>query len=140
MARRFCIVCVECDQTLAFDFARNRYADCGCKRPRSVRSEKRRAKFAAPTAGIPRNRAFAERTAAGRKSAEAWKRAYRLGQTRCHYCDALFTDEKPPTFDHIVPRSEGGTRLDGVVLACGKCNGSRGSLPYEVFVRQRRES
>ena len=44
-------------------------------------------------------------------------------QTRCAYCQCLFMEENPPTIDHIVPLSRGGTHtIDNVVLACKSCN------------------
>jgi 5-methylcytosine-specific restriction endonuclease McrA len=50
------------------------------------------------------------------------KRLYRDQNGLCYYCRELF----PPiemTFDHVVPRSRGGTNQNtNLVLACAPCN------------------
>lgn len=48
----------------------------------------------------------------------------------CQYCG----DKDDLTFDHLVPRSQGGqTRWDNVVTACAPCNLDKGGeLPDEV--------
>lgn len=48
---------------------------------------------------------------------------------RCVYCGAFFGPLNPPTVDHVVARSEGGTgRQENLVLACGPCNENKGGV------------
>jgi 5-methylcytosine-specific restriction endonuclease McrA len=51
---------------------------------------------------------------------------------RCQYCSAQHTTPEL-TFDHVIPRSRGGsTSWENVVTACGRCNLRKGShLPKE---------
>ena len=52
----------------------------------------------------------------------------------CVYCDQPFTDERPPTIDHVIPISRGGMNDDSnVVAACRSCNSSKGSRTAEEF-------
>jgi hypothetical protein len=51
----------------------------------------------------------------------------------CHYCMAPIA-EKTATVDHVVPVANGGTINDGIVLACRRCNGTRGYAQYEAFI------
>lgn len=44
----------------------------------------------------------------------------------CWWCSSPFTDEDPPTIDHLVPHRAGGSSDDdNLVLACGPCNNHR---------------
>ena len=58
----------------------------------------------------------------------------------CQYCGGAFQAEVL-TFDHVVPRSRGGTTVwDNVVTACAPCNlrkGHRLSSESRVFPRRR---
>ncbi len=58
----------------------------------------------------------------------------------CQYCGGAFQTEVL-TFDHVVPRSRGGTTVwDNVVTACAPCNlrkGHRLSREARVFPRRR---
>lgn len=59
-----------------------------------------------------------------------------LQKGRCIYCNALFTAEKRPTRDHMVPLSYGGTAWTlNFVLACRCCNSRRGDIPFRTFCR-----
>lgn len=49
----------------------------------------------------------------------------------CWWCDVEFTDELPPTIDHLIPRSQGGIHtVDNCVLACEPCNNARGHIRH----------
>lgn len=68
----------------------------------------------------------------------------------CHYClkdDPTFRDGRNNEFrfftlDHVIPKSQGGTRVQAnLVLSCYRCNHRRGDIPYldyaiEVGVEQ----
>lgn len=68
----------------------------------------------------------------GKPNGRAWKEAE--SQPECWYCDERFTEQNPPTLDHIIPVSQGGTLRDGWVLSCSLCNGARGCSDYEAYV------
>jgi 5-methylcytosine-specific restriction endonuclease McrA len=77
----------------------------------------------------------AERKSAHRPSvlhAKPWAEAEK--QPECHYCGFDFHAGNPPTFDHIVPVSHGGTMGDGWVLACTLCNQARANYPYDEYL------
>lgn len=47
----------------------------------------------------------------------------------CFYCKVEFTDELPPTIDHVTPKSLGGSDgLYNLVLACYTCNEDKGGV------------
>jgi hypothetical protein len=64
---------------------------------------------------------------------------------RCHYCKEMMNvyhkptalqqkDRRRFTFEHIVPKSEGGSYgLYNIVGACMKCNNERGKRPFACF-------
>lgn len=56
---------------------------------------------------------------------------------QCQYCG----DKHDLTFDHLIPRSRGGTtRWDNVVTACSPCNLAKGRyLAHEVGMNPRQE-
>ena len=63
-------------------------------------------------------------------------RLYEKQQGRCFYCNnpmKVFLETKDPTpnyatFDHKIPKSKGGKNTqDNIVLACWKCNRSKGA-------------
>lgn len=48
---------------------------------------------------------------------------------KCAYCGSQFDKLRPPTFDHIKPRSRGGTNhVDNLVAACSPCNQLKGNM------------
>lgn len=56
----------------------------------------------------------------------------------CAYCGAEFSDDLPPTLDHVIPRCKGGTRdKENALLACKPCNGAKGDLDLVEFLRSR---
>ncbi len=61
--------------------------------------------------------------------------AERDGATHCCYCRKEFTADRPPTLDHIVPLSEGGSLKRGYVISCQSCNACRGKAPFDVYRR-----
>jgi hypothetical protein len=64
---------------------------------------------------------------------------------RCHYCRQMMNiyhyptpaqqkDKKRFTFEHVVPRSHGGSYgLYNIVGACAKCNTERATKPFACF-------
>jgi 5-methylcytosine-specific restriction endonuclease McrA len=45
----------------------------------------------------------------------------------CMWCGRAFTQQVPPTTEHVVPRGKGGPSwLENEVAACRRCNGDRG--------------
>lgn len=49
-------------------------------------------------------------------------------------CGAPFSDTRPPTFDHIRPKSKGGRGgLYNLRLAHGLCNSRRGNIYMEIW-------
>lgn len=65
----------------------------------------------------------------------AWRLARLWRQTGCAYCRGLFTEQSPPTKDHI---DTAGDRSDAmqyaVVLVCQACNNARGNAPYAEYM------
>ena len=57
----------------------------------------------------------------------------------CFYCGVEFgLGKRSVTFDHVVPRSQGGTRRTANLrLACAKCNRVRGNQPAHVYEASR---
>jgi 5-methylcytosine-specific restriction endonuclease McrA len=48
----------------------------------------------------------------------------------CYYCERQFSEELPPTFEHLVSLKDGGTdKLENLVLACWPCNNARANDP-----------
>lgn len=68
----------------------------------------------------------------GRPHGRAWMLAET--QPECCYCGQRFTEQNPPTQDHVIPISQGGTLGDGWVLACHLCNNARGAAPFEEYM------
>lgn len=54
---------------------------------------------------------------------------------RCFYCDTAFTDDVPPTLDHVMPVLVRRTWAnEALVLACEPCNTGKGHLkPHQVM-------
>lgn len=71
----------------------------------------------------------------GKISLEEWRMLIELFDWKCAYCGILDDD---PTIDHIIPLVKGGTgRIDNIVPACRKCNGSKGARDLSVFLGSR---
>ena len=44
-------------------------------------------------------------------------------RNKCFYCSIEFIRPELSSFDHVIPKSKGGTfSVDNLVLACFKCN------------------
>lgn len=69
----------------------------------------------------------------GEPNGRAWQKVSETGPTECHWCRLPFMPERPPTEDHIVPISSGGTRADGMVLSCQACNSARGNTDFAEY-------
>jgi hypothetical protein len=55
-----------------------------------------------------------------------WDRILVMQSNRCADCKAAFSDENPPTKDHIIPLSKGGGLTFGNVQAlCASCNSKK---------------
>lgn len=58
--------------------------------------------------------------------------------TQCFYCDYPFTEEFPPTLEHLLPVSAGGTdHISNIVLACDPCNKAVGNWPLLRKIKYR---
>ena len=54
----------------------------------------------------------------------------------CIYCNAAFTEKRPPTFEHIVPKSKGGLDVaSNCAASCFRCNQERGTANHDAFRR-----
>ncbi len=68
---------------------------------------------------------------------------YSRHKGKCYYCgvhtvlDKLPSAEQPENYatrDHIVAKAHGGLNMaNNKVLACKKCNGERGDMPFSEF-------
>lgn len=62
---------------------------------------------------------------------EEYDTLMRCQDGRCYICDRVFRDENWTTFDHVVPRCEGGGDGDNILLAHNPCNSMKADrLPY----------
>ena len=67
------------------------------------------------------------------------KAAESQGQ-KCIYCEAPFTPDNPPTFEHIIPKSKGGLdEPSNCAASCGPCNRERGRHNHEIFMRRKQK-
>ena len=53
----------------------------------------------------------------------------------CEYCWYKFTNDKLPTSDHKIPRTDKNTsnNISNIVLACDSCNIAKWAISYEDF-------
>ena len=57
----------------------------------------------------------------------------------CIYCQQRFSETRPATLEHIVPRAMGGDdHPSNVAASCDECNGARGTANHTAFMRYRR--
>jgi HNH endonuclease len=54
---------------------------------------------------------------------------------KCYLCGLEFTEDNPPTRDHVVPRADGGAKhsIKNIRLAHGSCNQDRGRTPADFY-------
>lgn len=72
-------------------------------------------------------------------------RFFDIQRGKCLYCQCQMTLELPntannyATFEHVVPKSNGGKKYCNIVLVCSKCNSTRKSrnLTDDEFFRTR---
>ena len=59
-----------------------------------------------------------------------------LQEYRCIYCNVKFTNEIPPSADHLLPVADGGTNWGlNIVMACLRCNFRRSDIPFRTYWR-----
>ena len=52
----------------------------------------------------------------------------------CHLCSLPFTEDNPPTRDHLIPAAKGGRDGDyNIRLAHQSCNQARGNEPIQYY-------
>ena len=67
--------------------------------------------------------------------ARVWKAIKKEGVTECFWCELPFRNPgRPPTIDHVQPKSLGGHMAHGTVWSCGPCNSARGNIPFDVYL------
>lgn len=87
-------------------------------------------------------------TAKKKKTGIYRKPVFALKQTReqnfrCFYCNCQLRSHKEvpdghpqlATRDHYVPRCRGGKNGSNIVVACFKCNGTKGAMSAEKFIK-----
>jgi 5-methylcytosine-specific restriction endonuclease McrA len=64
--------------------------------------------------------------ATGTFTTQDWQRTLKAQHNRCFYCNKVFTVKRPPTIDHVIPLSKGGTHSpENIVAACRPCNSAK---------------
>ena len=59
---------------------------------------------------------------------EQWVEVVEKQGDKCVICKNKFSNELPPTIDHIVPLSKGGSNdISNIQALCGRCNSSKGN-------------
>lgn len=64
----------------------------------------------------------------------AWTEAREEGVEECFWCEQEFNEDRPPTIDHVQPKSFGGHIGHGIVFACAPCNSARGNIEFDVYL------
>lgn len=60
---------------------------------------------------------------------------YALKEKKCVYCEKDL-EEKNSTLDHRYPRATGGISItDNLFVCCPKCNGKKGNLTHEEYMK-----
>jgi len=76
------------------------------------------------------------RVAGGRHRPGEIRELLALQENRCIYCNAQFTNEAPPTKDHVLAVADGGTDFAlNIVMACWRCNCRRSDIPFRTYCR-----
>lgn len=64
----------------------------------------------------------------------SWK-VFRRDGFKCRYCGI---DHVPMTVDHVILWEEGGATVeDNLLTSCGKCNKTRGNMPYQDWMKSK---
>lgn len=83
---------------------------------------------------VPRMRRL--KAAGGNHSRDEIQAILALQSYRCIYCHAPFTEKCPPSRDHLLSVSSGGSDWAlNIVMACKRCNASRGNIPFRTFCK-----
>ena len=61
-----------------------------------------------------------------------YKLILQYGET-CYWCRRKFTSERPPTLEHLVPRSRTLFRRHNLTAACFRCNHDKGDMTPEEY-------
>lgn len=116
---------------------RNFYLSCACGCPVWQMGWKlhNTALFAIRNAvRVPRFRRL--RAAGGKHNKDEIRAILALQSNRCIYCNVSFTNNRPPSKDHLLPVSCGGSDWAiNIVMACKRCNASRGNIPFRTFCK-----
>lgn len=90
------------------------------------RRRKQRRKYRAKETEYARLRRARLYGAARNFSQDDWLRILEKQNHKCKYCDKPFSDDLPPTVDHVLPLSKGGHHTAiNIVAACKPCNSQK---------------
>lgn len=71
-----------------------------------------------------------------RRGTIGWKRKAWKKDPHCHYCRKRLANLSEASVDHKKPLALGGySKRTNYVLACPRCNHSKGATPYEEFTK-----
>lgn len=78
-----------------------------------------------------------KKNAPGSHTKQEWLDRLAEFNYHCAYCLLPFSDERPPTQDHMIPLVRGGTHnISNIIPACLSCNSQkRTSTPVEFLTR-----
>lgn len=98
------------------------HGDFSRERKRAIRS-----RFRLPSEPHPRRGPTLKIGKAAKRRERILKVLIQRDGNWCTYCGVMFEPMRPPTIDHITPRSRGGTSLQSnLALACETCNEAKG--------------
>lgn len=76
------------------------------------------------------------KAAGGKHTRSEIERILAFQGNRCIYCNERFTQKRRPSCDHILPLTRGGGDWAlNIVMACRRCNSSRGNIPFRTFCK-----
>ena len=74
------------------------------------------------------------------RNAYRFQRLLQAQHGLCYLCEEPFSDDKPPTKDHVWPKSRGGKNVRNILWACMPCNNGKGDdAPTEAMMIKLRE-